>query len=127
MRPQPVPDYSGMSRSQALHAMYTSRGNGSYTSLPIRKENIVRGLSLVTAFGGGPITLVGKVFVVQPLKHMVYDYLGNKLDPQSHDVVYDKCTESILAEVMSSQQTESRRESAPRFIRPKKRKKIIYE
>ena len=40
-------------------------------------------------------------------------------------VTYDPYTESILAEVMSSQQTESKLESAPRFIRPKKKKKLL--
>jgi hypothetical protein len=29
--------------------------------------------------------------------------------------------------VMSSQQTESKLESAPRFIRPKKKKKLLYK
>jgi hypothetical protein len=40
-------------------------------------------------------------------------------------IVYDPYTESILAEVESSQQTESKLESAPRFIRPKKNKRLF--
>ena len=46
------------------------------------------------------------------------------MNPQTPDVVVDKYTESILAEVMSSQQTESKLESAPRFIRPKKKERL---
>jgi len=45
----------------------------------------------------------------------------------SLDITYDPYIESILAEVESSQQTESKLESAPRFIRPKKKKKLLYK
>ncbi len=53
--------------------------------------------------------------------------MGNKGDvsegqlEHSLNVTYDPYIESILAEVMSSQQTERKLESAPKFIRPKKR------
>ena len=42
-------------------------------------------------------------------------------------ITYDPYTESILAEVESSQQTERKLESASSFIRPKKKKKLLYE
>lgn len=60
---------------------------------------------------------------------MVGDLKGDVAEgmaEESRFVTYDKYTESILAEVMSSQQTESKLESAPRFIRPKKKKKLLY-
>jgi hypothetical protein len=50
--------------------------------------------------------------------------VAESMAEQSRNVTYDKYTESILAEVMSSQQTESKLESAPRFIRPKKKKRL---
>lgn len=53
--------------------------------------------------------------------------ISDAMNSQTPDVTYDKYTESILAEVMSSQQTESKLESAPRFIRPKKKKKLLYK
>ena len=53
--------------------------------------------------------------------------VSDAMNSQTPDVTYDPYTESILAEMMSSQQIESRRESAPRFIRPKKKKKLLYK
>ena len=66
--------------------------------------------------------------------------IGAKLQPYYHKgdmaegmaeeslgITYDPYTESILAEVESSQQTESRLESAPSFIRPKKKKELLYK
>jgi hypothetical protein len=53
--------------------------------------------------------------------------VAESMSEQSAYITYDKYTESILAEMMSSQQIESRLESAPRFIRPKKKEKIIYQ
>ena len=50
--------------------------------------------------------------------------VAESMSEQSAYVTYDKYTESILVEVMSSQQTESRLESAPRFIRPKKKERL---
>ena len=66
--------------------------------------------------------------VYDPSHNAVPDSIVNDAkNEQTPDVVYDPYTESILAEMMSSQQIESKRESAPRFIRPKKKKKIIYK
>jgi len=53
--------------------------------------------------------------------------VSDAMNEQTPDVTYDLYTESILAEVMSSQPTESKLELTPRFIRPKKKKKIIYK
>lgn len=47
-------------------------------------------------------------------------------NPQSPDIVYDKYTMSILAEAMSYQLPKSKRESASKFIRPKKKKELLY-
>lgn len=51
-------------------------------------------------------------------------YVAERMAEKDRHVIYDKYTESILAEVMSSQQTESKLESAPSFIRRKKRKQL---
>ena len=61
---------------------------------------------------------------------MVGDLKGDvaeRMSEQSAHITYDKYTESILAEIQSSQQIESKLESAPRFIRPKKKKEIMYK
>lgn len=52
--------------------------------------------------------------------------IAEAMAEQDLSVTYDPYTESILAEVMSSQQTESKLVSAPSFIRPKKKKKLLY-
>ena len=54
-------------------------------------------------------------------------YVAERMADQGRHVTYDKYTESILAEVMSSQQTERKLESASSFIRPKKKKKLLYK
>ena len=53
--------------------------------------------------------------------------VSDAMNEQTVDVTYDKYTESILAEIKSSQQIESKLESAPSFIRPKKKKKSLYK
>lgn len=54
-------------------------------------------------------------------------YVAERMAEQSRSITYDKYTESILAEAMSYQQPKSKRESAPRFIRPKKKKELLYK
>lgn len=53
-------------------------------------------------------------------------YVSERMAEQSKHITYDKYTESILAEAMSSQQPKSKRVSASRFIRPKKKKSSVY-
>lgn len=53
-------------------------------------------------------------------------YVSERMAEQGRHITYDKYTESILAEAMSSQQPKGKRESAPRFIRPKKRTSLSY-
>ena len=129
MRPQTATDFSGMSRQQAMQTMYggSSVDISHHINKPITKANAMRAASTVTAFAGGPLSLTVRLFLMQPLKYAVYDYVGDVFNSQTPDVKVDLYTESILAEVMSSQQTESKLESAPRFIRPKKRKKLLYK
>ena len=52
--------------------------------------------------------------------------IAEGLAQESLNITYDPYTESILAEAMSSQQPKSRRESASKFIRPKKKKELLY-
>lgn len=54
-------------------------------------------------------------------------YVSERMSEISNHITYDKYTESILAEAMSSQQPKSKLESAPRFIRPKRKKKLLYK
>ena len=54
-------------------------------------------------------------------------YVAERMAEKSKSITYDKYTESILAEAMSYQQPKSKRESAPRFIRPKKKKERLYK
>ena len=79
-------------------------------------------------------TLGAKVISLHPVARQLllrYDvatdlavgYVSERMGEISKDITYDKYTESILAEAMSYQQPKSKRESAPRFIRPKKKKK----
>jgi len=56
-----------------------------------------------------------------------HEIIHDAMNSQTPDVVYDKYTMSILAEAMSYQQPKSKRESAPRFIRPKKKKELLYK
>jgi len=129
MRPQPQTDMSGMSRQQAMNTMYSQQtvDISQHINKPIKPENVKRAASLGIKSAGGIGAFVVHAFIIQPLKYALYDYVADKLDPQTPDVVVDIITESILEEVVSSQQAESNLESAPRFIRPKKKKKIIYE
>jgi hypothetical protein len=107
--------------------MYGSSGSSTYqTQINTLQAAQAVGTTLIAVTGVGPVRALFNVMIVAPLKNKVYDYLGSKMNPQSPDVVHDKYSESILAEVMSSQQTESKRESAPRFIRPKKKKDLRY-
>jgi len=126
MRPQTANDYSSMSRQQAIQSMYgpSSVDISQHINKPITKENAMRAVGTVSAFAGGPLSLTLRLFLYQPLKYALIDYLGDKVNSQTPDVVVDKYTESILAEVMSSQQTERKLESAPRFIRPKKKERL---
>ena len=127
MRPQTSTDYSGMSRQQAIQSMYGSSGSTTYQT-QINTGEAAKALvfAVSSVSGVGPIRAVANMMIIAPLKHKVYDYLGSRMDPQTPSVVHDKYSESILAEVVSSQQTESKLESAPRFIRPKKKKKLLY-
>ena len=129
MRPQTVTDYSGMSRQQAMQLMYSSSlvDISQHVNKPITRENVMRGASLGMKASGGLLTFTLHAFIIQPMKYALYDYVADTLDPQTPDVAVDKYTESILAEVTSSQQTESKLESASRFIRPKKKKELLYK
>jgi len=128
MRPQPPPSISS-DRATAMNQIYggSTVNISHHINKPITAENAKRGVGVVSAFAGGPLALTVRIFVYQPLKYALMDYLGDKMNPQTPDVTVDKYTESILAEVMSSQQTESKLESAPRFIRPKKKEKLLYK
>ena len=127
MRPQPPPSISP-DRATAMNQMYggSTVNISHHVNKPITKANAMRAAGAVTAFAGGPLALTVRLFLYQPLKYALIDYLGDKMNPQTPDVVVDKYTESILAEVMSSQQTESKLGSAPSFIRPKK-KELLYK
>lgn len=129
MRPQPQTDMSGMSRQQAMNTMYSVRtvDISQHINKPLKPENVKRAASLGLKATGGIGAFAANAFIIQPLKYALYDYVADKLDPQTPDVVVDMITESILAEVKSSQQTESKPESAPSFIRPKKKKKLLYK
>lgn len=118
-----------MSRQQAMQFMYDHSpvNISQHVNKPIKQQNLIRGLKLVPKLVAGPVPFMLHAFIIQPLKYAVYDYVSDTLNPQSPAVVVDTYTESILAEVMSSQQTESKPESAPRFIRPKKKKKLLYK
>ncbi|AXF52221.1 MAG: hypothetical protein [Circular genetic element sp.] len=94
---------------------------------PITRENVVRAASLGMKAAGGIVPFTVHAFILQPLKYALIDYIGDKMDPQTPGVTYDRMTESIVAEVMSYQQPKSKLQSAPKFIRPKKKKKIIYK
>ena len=121
---------------------------GIYIGVPSTSPDTVQArarefFSLDTA--ASVLDIVGKHRKVKPillymetmkvLKEMHMDLRSNLLSgdiaeaefERSLGITYDPYTESILAEVMSSQQTESKLESAPRFIRPKKKKKILYK
>ena len=110
-----------------MQSMYGTSGSSTYqTQINTLQAAKAIGTTLIAVTGVGPIRALANVMILAPLKNKVYDYLASAMNPQSPDVVHDKYTESILAEVMSSQQTESKRESAPRFIRPKKKKDLRY-
>jgi len=128
MRPQAPVNYS-RDRGTAMNQMYgsTSVDISQHINNPVTMENVIRGGSLALKSTGGIVPFMVYAFLIQPLQSAVMDYVGDKLNPQTPDVTYDLYTESILAEVESSQQTESRLESAPSFIRPKKKKKLLYK
>ncbi len=128
MRPQAPVEYSS-DRGTAMNQIYgsTSVDISQHINNPVTKKNAVRGASLALKATGGIVPFMVHAFIIQPLKYAVVDYVGDKLNSQTPDVTYDQYTESILAEVMSSQQTESKLESASRFIRPKKKKKLLYK
>lgn len=128
MRSQPPPSISS-DRATAMNQIYggSTVNISHHINKPITKANAMRAAGTVSAFAGGPIALTLRIFLYQPLKYALIDYLGDKMNSQTPDVIVDKYTESILAEVMSSQQTESRLESAPRFIRPKKKEELLYK
>ena len=110
-----------------MQSMYGSSGSSTYqTQINTLEAASALGLTLAHVTGVGPIRALANVMIVAPLKHKVYDYLGSKLDPQGPDIVHDKYSESILAEAMSYQQPKRRHESAPTFIRPKKKKVLVY-
>jgi len=124
MRPQAPIQYSS-DRGTAMNQMYgsTSVDISQHINNPVTRTNVFRGGSLAVKLTGGIMPFMVYAFIIQPLQSAVMDYVGDKINSQTPDVTYDVYTESILAEVMSSQQTESRLESAPRFIRPKKKKR----
>ena len=125
MRPQAPITYSS-DRGTAMNQMYgsTSVDISQHINQPLERSNVLRGVSLVAKASGGIVPFMAYAFIIQPLQHAVMDYVGDKINSQTPDVTYDVYTESILAEVMSSQQTESKLESAPRFIRPKRKKRL---
>jgi len=125
MRPQAPVQYSS-DRGTAMNQMYssTSVDISQHINQPLERSNVVRAVSLTAKASGGIVPFMVYAFIIQPLQHAVMDYVGDKLNSQTPDVTYPTYTESILAEVMSSQQTESKLESAPRFIRPKKKKRL---
>lgn len=92
-----------------------------------------RVLVYTTPYRGSPVMrAISRGFALAGLADKVGNLiskgdLAEAMAEQDLSVTYDPYTESILAEVMSSQQTESRLESAPRFIRPKKKKKLLYK
>ncbi len=124
MRPQAPIHYSS-DRGTAMNQMYgsTSVDISQHINKPVKMENVIRGGTLALKSTGGILPFMVHAFLIQPLQSAVMDYVGDKISSQTPDVTYDPYTESILAEVMSSQQTESKLESAPRFIRPKKKKR----
>lgn len=106
----------------------------------VLRHGVDTGKNLLPVFGPGAPDIGSKEYhevrgrnpdgspVADPVMHGVpVAIISDAVNPQTPDVTYDKYTESILAEVMSSQQSESRLESAPRFIRPKKKKKLLYK
>lgn len=129
MRPQPVTNFSS-DRGTAMNQMY---GKGSTVDIsqhinkPVTLSNVIRGVSAAGSFAGGPAAIAVKIFILQPLQHALIDYVGDKLNPQTPDVTYDQYTESIVDEVMSYQEPQSNSQSARKFIRPKKKEKIIYK
>ena len=124
-RPQAPINYSS-DRGTAMNQMYgsTAVDISQHINNPVTLENVIRGGSLAMKATGGIVPFMVYAFIIQPLQHAVMDYVGDKFNSQTPDVTYDPYTESILAEVMSSQQTESKLESAPRFIRPKRKKRL---
>ena len=127
MRPQPATNFSS-DRGTAMNQMY---GKGSAVDIshqinkPVTLSNAMRGVSAAGSFAGGPLAIVVKVFILQPLKHALIDYVGDKMNPQTPGVTYDRFTESIVAEALSYQEPKSKLQSARKLIRPKK-EEIIY-
>jgi len=106
----------------------------------VLRQGVQTGKDVFPVFGPGAPDIGSKEYHEQrghnqdgtPYSEPVLDgvpvsIVSDAMNPQTPDITYDKYTESILAEVMSSQQTESKLESAPRFIRPKKKKKLLYK
>ena len=54
-------------------------------------------------------------------------YVSERMAEISKHITYDKYTESILAEAKSYQQPKRKLESAPRFIRPKRKTSSLYK
>ncbi|MBA7543187.1 hypothetical protein ES705_35517 [subsurface metagenome] len=125
MRPQAATVFSS-DRGTAMNQIYgsSSVNISHHVNKPVTLSNAMRGVSAAGSFAGGPGAIALKLFIVQPLKHALYDYIGDKLNSQTPVVTYDKYTESIVAEVMSYQQPKSKLQSALKFIRPKKKKKL---
>ncbi|MBA7543199.1 hypothetical protein ES705_35529 [subsurface metagenome] len=128
MRPQPTTVFSS-DRATAMNQIY---GKGSAVDIshrinkPITRENAMRAASLGMKAAGGIVPFTVHAFILQPLKYALIDYVSQKIDPQTSNVVFDKYTESIVAEALSYQQPKSKLQSASKFIRPKK-KEIIYK
>lgn len=126
MRPQTATNFSS-DRATAMNQIYGTRAVSisQHINKPVTLSNAMRGVSAAGSFAGGPAAIAVKIFILQPLKHALIDYVGDKINSQTPGVTYDRFTESIVAEVMSYQEPKSRQQSASKFIRPKK-KKIIY-
>lgn len=127
MRPQPTTVFSS-DRATAMNQIYRK---GSAVDIshrinkPITRENALRAASLGMKAAGGIVPFTVHAFILQPLKYALIDYVSQKIDPQTSNVVFDKYTESIVAEALSYQQPKSKLQSARQLIRPKKQE-IIY-
>ena len=108
-----------MGENRIMVSMDTNQAGGTMQSRQIQK------------------TVGAKVISLHPVARQLllrYDiatdlaagYVSERMAEMSKHITYDKYTESILAEAMSSQQPKSKRESASKFIRSKKKKELLY-
>lgn len=112
-----------MSQADAMSSMYSSGINTLDPSLinkPLKVSNILRGADMAATFTAGPLAILTRAFILQPLKYALYDYMGDRMNRQTPGVVHDPYTESILVEAMSYQLPQSKPELAPKITGPKK-------